>query len=333
VNDANNSWYYGRAGKSVGPFAWPEICDLARAGLIRSDAAVWNETTGNRVRAAEIPGLLQALSVVPDPEMKPEPDLSRVPKSIPVARVKNPGIEAAPAPVILAWTTEADTAPPPESTPPAASADPDMQRLQLVGALAITAPILFLVLHHWAFYAGAGWQPDEVIFNLVGVGILFGIPLGHGVGWLVRRVSRIPFRDRCIHPTMWVYGTVALGVLWGIGLVYFSHRSLVEDRRSFQGSLAWATHCEQEGKWTNAVMAYDSALKIGRTAEVFFRRAYVHRRLGQLDLALNDLNTAIVLRSDFASAYSMRAEVHEARGDKVLAKQDRDLADNLNKFR
>jgi tetratricopeptide (TPR) repeat protein len=77
-------------------------------------------------------------------------------------------------------------------------------------------------------------------------------------------------------------------------------------------------------------MDINKAVGICRTSSVArARRGYIHHKLGQLELALEDLNRAIELKPNLCLAYEYRSEVFEAQGKADLAAKDRETIRQL----
>ena len=100
----------------------------------------------------------------------------------------------------------------------------------------------------------------------------------------------------------------------------------------FNGRLGLAMLCQKEGKLKDALAILDgmvdeksegSSLQIAPAhAVVYVARAGIQQELGNLPMALMDLEEAIRLDSSRPEAYLMRGQIHLSRGKKKEARAD-----------
>lgn len=105
-----DEWYFARDGKTSGPFSAARLQELAAAGEIRPQDAVWKEGMDRRVIASKVKGLF---AVPPAPPPAPAP--AAEPPPIPEAAEK-PAAPPGPEPAAAA---QPDEAAPAEAEPPA----------------------------------------------------------------------------------------------------------------------------------------------------------------------------------------------------------------------
>ena len=110
-----------------------------------------------------------------------------------------------------------------------------------------------------------------------------------------------------------------------------AYRALMESQQS-QESQDETAHAEKEKTehyQREAEHLTDAINLLPDSAPIYYNRGLAHHRSGEINLALQDYNTAIALQPDFAFAYHNRALAYDQRGEFDLAIQDYDTAIKL----
>lgn len=91
--------------------------------------------------------------------------------------------------------------------------------------------------------------------------------------------------------------------------------------------------CERAGLYKEARDDYDQILLVEKDQdEALYKRAICQSKLGQMDLALKDINDAIKYSGDNSRYLDTRAQIYDKLGKKELAKNDRAKAKSINGF-
>jgi tetratricopeptide (TPR) repeat protein len=83
----------------------------------------------------------------------------------------------------------------------------------------------------------------------------------------------------------------------------------------------------KEDKWTDAILSYTQAIDSAGSddtvaAASYLNRGVCHKKLGELEKAMNDLNKAIEIKPTYAKALHHRGSVHDAMGRAGAALKD-----------
>ncbi|MED5409139.1 MAG: hypothetical protein VYE36_00680 [Chloroflexota bacterium] len=74
---------------------------------------------------------------------------------------------------------------------------------------------------------------------------------------------------------------------------------------------------------SKAIMAFEQALKIdSKYRDAYHNRALAYSEIGELNLAMDDLNHAIALDPDHWASYKHRSIIHQMLGDKEMSFKD-----------
>lgn len=91
--------------------------------------------------------------------------------------------------------------------------------------------------------------------------------------------------------------------------------------------------CERAGLYKEAKQDYDQILLAEKEQdEALYKRSICLSKLGQIDLALKDINDAIKYSGDNSRYLDTRAQIYDKLGKSSLAKQDRAKAKSINGF-
>ncbi len=91
--------------------------------------------------------------------------------------------------------------------------------------------------------------------------------------------------------------------------------------------------CERAGLFKEAKQDYDQILLVEKDQdEALYKRSICLSKLGQIDLALKDINDAIKYSGDNSRYLETRAQIYDKLGKSSLAKQDRAKAKSINGF-
>ncbi|HVY94987.1 MAG TPA: tetratricopeptide repeat protein [Bryobacteraceae bacterium] len=88
---------------------------------------------------------------------------------------------------------------------------------------------------------------------------------------------------------------------------------------------------EEKGDMQRVIGEFTTSLRIGPTAESYYQRALAYEKLGDHQKAIADFDQAIAEMRDAPYAYRARAMAKEALGDAEGAKEDRAVADGIQK--
>ncbi len=136
-------------------------------------------------------------------------------------------------------------------------------------------------------------------------------PLAPGRSQVAPRRKLQPRQKRLI------YAAASFVVLAGASLAAYSYLSGAPDRA--EAAYRNGMQSMQPGKYPAAVADLTKSIQIHPLPKAYMERGNAHRFLGEIDLAIADLEKAVELDPNLAPAYSSLGSIYRDRGDRQRA--------------